>query len=151
MRFGYQPFEAQPTPADPSPVIYRPAVLVRVRGLPGELDLWGILDTGAVECVLPFEVYEAVEAARRGDDVGNLVDAGGRHRVLEYGTVGVEVAIKGRPLRWSAKVAFDRGRADEASWGHLGFLQYFNATFNGPERHVTLRPRGDRPPPILGR
>ena len=87
MRFAYQPFEAQPTPADPSPVIFRPAVLVRVAGLAGDLDhLRGILDTGAVECVLPDEVHETVEAACRSDDVGILVDAGGQQRVLEYRT-----------------------------------------------------------------
>ena len=44
----------------------------------------------------------------------------------------LEIAINGRPLRWSAKVAFDRGRSDEALWGHVGFLQYFNAAFKRP-------------------
>jgi hypothetical protein len=123
--------------------------LVRVIGLRAEIDLWGVLDTGAVECVLPYEVHEAVEAARRSDDLGALGGFAGPPRVLEYGTVDLEVLLKGRPYRWSAKVAFDRERAGEALWGHIGFLEYFNATFHGPERHFTLRLKGLLRPPVM--
>lgn len=150
MRFPYQPYRGfAPSPADRSTTAYRPAIQVRVIGLVGDLNLWGILDTGAMECVLPFEVLDAVEPARRPDDEGWIAGYVGEGRPVPYGTVDLEIILKGKPRRWSAKVAFDPERRGEALWGMVGFLEHFAASFDSPERHVTLRLKGKPPRPVI--
>jgi len=69
----------------------------------------------------------------------------GTPQVVTYATVNLAILLKNRPYVWSAKVGFIQGRDGEALWGHIGFLQYFNASFHGPERHFTLRPKADFP------
>jgi hypothetical protein len=148
MRFPYQVYEVDPTPADPRREVERPSLKVRVLGLVGDIDSWGVLDTGADECVLPAGIFSAIGAAHRSGEVGIVADFAGRRRALAYGTVDLEIRIKNRPYRWHAKVAFVEDR-DEAIWGRAGFLQFFNATFHGPERHFTLRLKGHLPPKIM--
>ena len=68
---------------------------------------------------------------------------------LRDGTVDLEIPGAKRTLRWRATVAFTEGRDEEALWGYAGFLEHFSATFNGRERHLTLRARGPLPEPIM--
>lgn len=58
------------------------------------------------------------------------------------------IRLKRKLHRWHVKVAFQDGR-DEALLGHIGFLEHFTATSNGPERYATLRPSGTFPMPIM--
>lgn len=97
---------------------------------------------------MPGFLFDEVGVATRSDDTGVLLGFGGMPSVVRYGTVDLEIELNSRPFRWHAKVAFYPDR-NEALLGHLGFLQFFAATFNGPERHVTLRPKGPFPPPIM--
>lgn len=149
MRTPYRAYPADPTPASPSDTSYRPTVLVRVIGRSGTLNLWGIADTGAEECLLPDSVREAIAPAVRPGASGLVVTAGGRPLRVTYGTVDLEIPGAKRTLRWRATVAFTEGRDEEALWGYAGFLEHFSATFNGRERHLTLRARGPLPEPIM--
>ena len=144
MRFPYQEYLSTPSPADRSEVVHQPVVPIRVIGLHRSAQLVGLLDTGAVETILPEFLMSEVGVASRPDDLGVILGFDGTPSLVQYGTIVLEVDIKDRPLRWHAKVAFHSGRK-EALLGHLGFLQFFAATFNGPERHVTLRPKGTFP------
>lgn len=146
LRAPYTSQEVDPTRFDPSTEIHRPILQVRVIGLQDEIPLLGLLDTGASECVIPYEVHEAVRADMNPYDIGPIVDYAGEEHFVRYGTIDLEIPCKSGFLRWSARVAFDEDRKDEALWGHAGFLEYFNATFNGPEKHFTLRLRGLSPP-----
>jgi hypothetical protein len=142
MRFAYRPYDIESSPADPSEEILRPALKVRVWGMNGpdrDVPLWGILDTGADECVLPFEVAERIEPAW-SDGVGLLTDYTGKPHVIQYGAAYFQIKIKNRLIRWAPVVAFDRHREDrEALWGVAGFLEHFRVTFDGPGRHFTIR------------
>ena len=138
MRFSYQPYTVQPTPASSGREVYRPSLKVRVIGLSGYVEIWGLLDTGADECILPRELLAAIGVAQRANEIGVIQDFAGRPRTVIYGAVDLEVWLKNRPHRWHAKVGFLDDR-DEAIWGREGFLEYFNASFDGPGRHFTLR------------
>jgi len=148
MRFSYKPYSVQPTPASSDLEVYRPSLKVRVIGLGGHVEIWGLLDTGADECILPIGIIPAIGVAQRTGEIGVVQDFARRPRTVNYGTVDLEVWLKNQPYRWHAKVAF-LGDRDEAIWGRGSFLEYFNASFHGPGRHFTLRLRSPLPPRIM--
>ncbi len=156
MRFAYNPYPVLPSPADRSDVdppsadqwvfIHRPDLKVRVCGSGGrarEVSIWGLVDTGAAECILPHEVADQVKPKWRG--TGMISDYAGRTRPVQYGQVDFQIRIEKKRLRWPAIVAFSRERSDEALWGRRGFLDHFSVTFNGPEKYFIIRLRGPVP------
>lgn len=149
MRFDYTAYSCDPSPQDPSGIVYRPTIQVRVGGLKGSFDLLGILDTGADECLLPYELLEEIDPLRRIKDFSVLRGFAGEITPVVYGTVNLTILLKGRPFHWRARVGFVSGRDGEAVWGRDGFLEYFNASFHGPGRHFTLRLKGSPHEPFL--
>lgn len=48
MRFSYQPYEVDPTPASlGASIVYRPVIPVRFIGQAGSATIWSLVDTGA--------------------------------------------------------------------------------------------------------
>jgi hypothetical protein len=147
MRFAYRPYDVDPSPADPAPVSYRPDLLVRVRGAGGPDDgvpIWGILDIGAIDCILPYEVAERIKPAWCGG-MRTMADFAGGSRAVRYGRVHFQIQIGRKRIRWPSVVAFRQDLKD-ALWGRCGFLNHFSVTFNGPARHFIIRLRGVPPP-----
>lgn len=142
MRFAYRPYATDPSPADPSLVSYRPELKVRVAGPGGGGDediVWGILDTGAVDCILPYQYADGIKPVWCG--TGAIGDyAGGSHPV-EYGRVSLQIRTAKHRIRWPAIVAFRRQRVHTALWGRCGFLNHFRVTYHGPRRLFILRLR----------
>ncbi len=60
MRFPYRAYDVQRSPARPSPTkLYRPVIPIRVVGASADAVLFGLVDTGADETVLPrFLVHQ---------------------------------------------------------------------------------------------
>jgi len=110
---------------------------VRISGLRGSIYLDGILDTGAVECVLPYEVFEEIGPPSR-DEAGTVVGFDGTEQEVVYASINLTFPPKRDSRTWHAKVGFAIGREGKALWGHIGFLQYFNAAFYGAKRQFTL-------------
>jgi hypothetical protein len=147
MRFAYRPYRADPTPADAAGIIFRPELKVRVWGATvdtREVPLWGLVDTGATECILPYEVADQVKPAWFPGEGGITGYAGEEHPV-QYGGVYLQILIEKKRIRWSTVVAFSRKREETALWGRCGFLDHFRVTFDGPEKHFTIRLRGPAP------
>ena len=148
LRFPYDRFEADPSYADPAPFVFRPVVPIRVIGLVGSKKFNAILDTDATETILPSYLIGQTRPAIIQGEQGVLLGAVGRPFVVAYGTVDLELRMQRRVYRWHAKVAFHPSRQD-ALLGDADFLRLFTATFNGPQRYVTLKPNGKFPPPIM--
>jgi hypothetical protein len=55
---------------------------------------------------------------------------------VSYGLVDLELRKRSKTHRWSGTVGFLD--AQVAILGHVAFLQYFTAAFNGERRDVTL-------------
>ena len=148
MRFLNRREVADPSPADRSRFVFRPVIPIRVIGLIGSQPMDGILDTGATETILPAYLMGIIDPAVIPGEVGVLLGASGAPFVVTYGTVDLELRMTRQIFRWHANVAFHPNRQD-ALLGDAGFLRFFTATFNGPERYTTLRPNGVFPPPIM--
>jgi hypothetical protein len=147
MRFAYRPYETSPSPADPSLTSFRPELLVRVIGTQkraAEITVWGLLDIGAADCILPLAVADEIKPIWRGR--GAMTDyARGSHPV-RYGNVHFQVEIEKKRVRWPAIVAFIPDEMNIPLWGRCGFLQHFNVTFYGPDRSFVIRLRDPVPP-----
>jgi hypothetical protein len=149
VKYRYAPYQVSPSPAEPGVTIaYRPAIPVRIIGLSGSVLLWGVLDTGADESILPAYLLERLQVATRAGDVDVLSGADGRPFVVTYGTVDFEVQLDDHAARWHAKVAFDPHRVDPL-FGQVGFLRHFTVTFDGPGRFVMIEATGAFPPAIM--
>jgi len=146
MRFAYSEYDAPPSPADMSETVWRPMMKVRVAGSAraATASLWGLLDTGAVECVLPRDMAEAIAPLWVTGD-WFLTGHGEAADRVEYGLVRLSITLGPEHIRWPAIVAFSKKRKD-AIWGHAGFLEHFSATFNGPGRYFTIRRRKEGDP-----
>jgi hypothetical protein len=146
MRVPYVSYDAAPWPANREGKVWRPELEVRVGGLDDDaipVTLSGLVDVGAIECIVPYEVADLVKAIPF--DEGFVLDYSGRPHRVEYAGVYLELQVEKEVVRWLSVVAFDRDREESALWGRCGFLNHFCVTFDGPGRHFTIRRRGPIP------
>lgn len=135
--FPYQIYASDPTYGDTSEFYWRPMLLVTIFGISGRLDTIGLVDTGAVETVIPKDYWEEVEPAFRDGEEGELEAANGSSFSIKYGTVDLAIRLGDTVHRWSVKVGFSDER-DELVLGDLGFLRHFAVDFSRPTRTLTV-------------
>jgi hypothetical protein len=146
MRFPYRSHEVGPSPTDKSGTIWRPELEVLVRGMnhdAGELLLWGLVDIGADDCILPYDIANLIKATPFGE--GYVIDYAGKPREVAYLGVCFQLELEKERISWPSIVAVDRQRTNLALWGRCGFLNHFCVTFDGPGKHFTIRRRGPAP------
>lgn len=137
-RFAYTEIRSHPTYGDRSRSIWRPMVPISVRGLTGRIDVKALVDTGAIETLLPMSIWNEVEPAHREGEVGELAAANGTVILVKYGTVDLGIKLGKTHYWWSALVGFTEAR-NESVLGDAGFLRYFAASFHRPDRFLTIR------------
>ena len=143
MNFAYTKYEIQPSSTNPSGIIHRPEVMLRVIGESGDAHLMALLDTGADECVLPFSVGEAVGARLSPNETILASGVGGDLLELVPGDLKFELVSGEESYRWQIRVGFARFENPEdecALLGHVGALELFTATFDGENHRGTLVP-----------
>ena len=143
MNFEYTTYEVDSSPTNPSGLVRRPEVLLRVSGGTSATSLLALVDTGADECVLPLSLAERIGVAI--DDSNPLQAAGvGGHLIdLFPGSVELEVTNGSDSYKWRSVVGFARFEDPDdecAILGHVGALEFFVATFDGEAHQLTLLP-----------
>jgi hypothetical protein len=144
MIFSYVRYELDPTAAIPHGAVYRPRIPIRITGPKRSLQIFGLLDTGADHVFLSASV-----AAELGilptQNVETAFGAGGHEIDVWPGEVEIELTDGKETLRWAAQVGF-LGTNDDppvAFLGNVGFLEYFQATFDYDEQSIELEPKED--------
>ena len=148
MNFAYTKYEIQPSSTNPSGIIRRPEVMLRVIGQTGDAYLMALVDTGADECVLPLSVGEAIGARLSPDETILASGVGGDVLELIPGDVEFELVGGEESYRWQVRVGFARfeNPEDECTiLGHVGALELFTATFDGENHRGTLVPNAAFP------
>ncbi len=135
--FPYQWYGSNPTFGDPSEFYFRPMLLVTIFGISGRFDTIGLVDTGAVETVIPMDYWDEVEPVFRPGEEGELDSANGTPIFTKYGTVDIATQLGDIIYRWSVKVGFSNER-DELVLGDLGFLRHFAVDFSCETRRMTV-------------
>jgi hypothetical protein len=100
--------------------------------------MWGLLDTGATDCILPLDVADLIQPVPFAGQ-WFLNDYAGVPHEVSYGGVQCRIRLKDRLIRWTSVIAFGNRSEGTALWGRCGFLDQFRVTFDGPARHFTIR------------
>jgi hypothetical protein len=125
---------------------YRPLIPVLVWGLPRPLPVDGLLDTAADRTLLPPKLASdlGIDSSALPTTVvvrsatGHAIQCKPTHLILE-------LRRDSSRFCWLAEVAVATEAIRSVHWGSRGFLEYFCAEFDGPNRWVTLTP-GDNLP-----
>ncbi len=137
MKFPYQRYEVEPSPAFSNGVVHRPEVPLRVIGPTGVAIFLALVDSGADGTILPKSIGEAIGVALDEHQSAPAAGFGGGRATVLPGRVELEVQQGSEQHRWAATVGFGDFASPEDEHmilGHAGFLDYFVATFHG-ERH----------------
>lgn len=130
MRFPYT--EVQPGR-------FRPMVLLRVWGPVNSILTDGLLDTGSDRIIFAPRIARAL-----GVDVAALPGAvtarvpTGTPLPCKLVSLRLELARPPSRICWLGEVAIPLSPVRNNYWGFKGFLEYFRADFDGPNRVVTL-------------
>lgn len=145
MIFPYIRHRIDISPAIPSGEVARPEVPIRIIGPNGNVEVTGLLDTGADHVFLSILLAELLGIEIDDEPAEAAEGAGGHELKIWPGEVELEVGGDGHSYRWRAHVGFIESGDDPAAayLGHAGFLEYFNANFDYRERTVELIPTGD--------
>ena len=142
MNFSYVRYEFDPTPTIPSGEVYRPRIPIRIIGPERSVQIFGLLDTGADHVFISASLAEMLGLDPTGEwEVAS--GAGGHEIDVWSGSVEIEVAQGAQVHRWQAVVGFlvDQDDPPIAYLGHVGFLEYFKASFDFAERTIELIPK----------
>ena len=145
MRFPYQRYTVAGIGSHLT-TVWRPALLVRVIGPAGDDTVFGRVDTGADDTLLPDFLIAPLGVALDPAAVATIEGIDGGTVPVRYGAVDLELADATSSFRWNALVGFYPRH--NAVFGLSGFLDYFQALFHGRTRELSLLPNGTAPPPV---
>jgi hypothetical protein len=148
VKFPYMPIPTpQPVPSlGGLQVRHRPVIAVLLAGAAKPKMRDGLLDTGADDTVFSDTVASAM-----GIDLSQaehrFVGLAGRPQPLScyYARVVVRISDGVESFEWPATVGFVAAKLHYSLLGQAGFLQFFNAEFDGEGHVVTLTPKPSFP------
>ncbi len=117
-------------------LVYRPSIPIRFVGPASESVSMGLLDTGADDILLPDRLIAVLGVTIESGMQTFVRGIDGLPMTVQFGNVDLQL----HEHRCSARVGFYAGI--KVLLGHVGFLEHFNATFNGAARTVRLLPIG---------
>jgi predicted aspartyl protease len=147
MIFYYQPIISA-APDGNYQIVLRPEIPVTVIGPTGKATYSGLVDTGSDNTILPKSVAHQLGIALV-PAAGPPATVFGGHRVqLLVGDVTLELEADTEVARWQTQIYFfDFAHEEDETviLGHMGFLDYFTATFDGKLGSLTLVPNDELP------
>ena len=142
MRFAYQSYEVEPSPAFGGGVLYRPEIPLRVIGQAGDANFFALVDTGADGTLIPRSLGERIGVAINDRQATPVRGFSGYEQVpVAPGRVTLELRQGKTVYRWAATVGFVDFATDEAEQailGHAGCLDYFVVTFDGGRHELEI-------------
>jgi hypothetical protein len=140
IRFPYKASTVRGTRGGASETIYRPMIPIVVYGPDGNYEVMAWVDTGSDDTLFPDNLIRRLGVVLNPNEHAVIAGIEGSMTVVRYGMVDLEIPEQGGGYRWSARVGFHAG--PRIVLGHCGFLEFFTASFNGRNRHLTLTPNG---------
>jgi hypothetical protein len=120
----------------------RPIIPVSVIGRTGKSTAFGLVDSGADETVFSDDIALAVGIDLTQAPVG-IGTAFGQSRVpLRYAQATLRIETSQEQRQWSAWVGFTSAKIQRPLLGFAGFLQYFDANFQGGLEVLELNVNG---------
>jgi hypothetical protein len=122
-----------------APGVFRPLLAMLIWGPTRPVLVEGLLDTASDRTLLPPKW-----ARDLGIDVGALTttltvrSATGQRVACKTTVLPLEIRRDSTRLCWLGEVAITTEVVRIPHWGFKGFLEYFQANFDGPNRFATL-------------
>lgn len=149
MKFPYSAIVSfDPDTGEPM-LLLRPEIEIRIWGPNGFRNYLALVDTGADNTIFPRSAATALGIPLRPPRGGQSKSFGGHIVAIELGDAEMEISSTGESYRWPQRLHFyDTSGEDEevAILGHVGFLEFFTATFDGKSAWLELVPYGTFPP-----
>jgi hypothetical protein len=147
MIFSYVKYKIAPTKTIPSGEIHRPLIPIRIIGPKGEVEVFGLLDTGADNVFVSASLAEIL-GTDVNDEAEKAIGAAGHEIDVWPGSVEIEIAQDSH--RWPVEAGFLVGDDDPpiAYLGHAGFLEHFRATFDTKNWLIELVPHAGSYPSV---
>ena len=128
------------------PATFRPFAPVLLVGPAGTALVDGLLDTGADRVLIPepfaamvgFD-FDALPSANA------LITTASKRIPCKTASLILGLRKSGVQTYWHAQVAITTTPLSYCYWGIQGFLEFFRAEFDGPNRVVTLAAGGNLP------
>jgi predicted aspartyl protease len=138
MKFAYARYQVTPSLTAPNQVIlYRPHIPVRFVGPNGFRDVYALVDTGADESFVTESMAEKLGVVPLSDETFLIHSASGSMSVW-YGRITIEIADHFDEHSISVVVGVVSQDWTEMILGHIGFLEFFDATFSDTDRTIEL-------------
>lgn len=145
MRFSYTRFTVAGNQPKSRSLVFRPMISVRIIGPSGNVDVFGRVDTGADDTLIPDHFAAAIGVNQLSNPV--LINGVGGGAAARFGSVDLEISDGQNSYRWSAWIGFVSPPHPPPLYGLRGFLRFFRAGFNGRRHYLDLTPLGNAPPP----
>lgn len=137
MKFSYAEYFVDPSPAAPNRYsVFRPVIRVRMTGSSASRKIWALLDTGEDETYITEDLATKLGVVPSSEERGLISSASGEIQAW-YGSLSIEITdgelsiiVGVVPQEWSEMIL-----------GHVGFFEYFDATFSDTDRAVELTRR----------
>jgi hypothetical protein len=125
---------------------WRPIIPVFLDGPARTMPQDGLLDTGSDPILLPSGLVVLL-GVNPGPSAVTVVlrSATGQDLVCQLAQLILELTRDATQVCWLAEVAVAPQPLRIVHWGIKGFLEYFTADFDGPNRWVTLKAGGNLP------
>lgn len=143
MKVPYKRYSIEPTAVSASTELFRPMVPLRVIGPTGDAFLWALVDTGADQTVLPRAIAEEIGVSIDDDRGWQVGGFGGQTVNVAPADVTLQLGYAGQSFEWDVTVGFvDFAQPEDeiTLLGHVGFLDFFRATFDGLAHELELAP-----------
>jgi hypothetical protein len=140
MRFNYTTIlSSAPDTGEPM-VIFRPEIRIVVHGPCRSGEFIALVDTGADHIIMPDAIARDLGIPLKAGKGPPATAFGGQEMNLSFADVQLEIIHPSKTLQWLARVFFIAadGNGETIVLGHQGFLDYFEATFNGEDCTLNL-------------
>lgn len=126
-------------------IALRPEVFITLRGPAGSRRYQALVDTGADYTIFPSAAATSI-GVRTQPTLGTEAQTFGGHRLkTRFGEVQLELDAGNTTYAWAAHVLFHESDEDAVVLGHVAFLHYFVAVFDGLALELSLMPVDDFP------
>ncbi|MBX3412718.1 MAG: aspartyl protease family protein [Pirellulales bacterium] len=134
-------------PEDGEPMlIMRPEIFITIHGATRSHRYLGLVDTGADFTVFPESVAEQIGIKPTPGSGPAITAFGGQQLRLSFADVDLEISDGESSCRWNARIQFadiPSAKDETLLLGHVGFLEFFSATFYGEQCELELSPNAN--------
>lgn len=153
MKFSYSTLAFSDSESEDFWLLSRPEIPIRVAGEQFAATMIGLVDTGSDYCIFPKSVADRLGISLRPSTRPPANVFGGQQVELLIGNADLQLIDDVQSISWKADLNFfDFGPSTEDETvilGHVGFLEYFTATFDGQDAVLTLVQNDNLPETFL--